>query len=948
MKMKKSLAAASVTLAMLFSGIGVGVSTPAEAASVPSVKWAMPTQVKANTPENTASTANESLADWEKLQAKLAQENPISWLFTGDSITHGANTSEGLRRFSEYFNSYLHSTPINGIGRTNDLVMNTGVANSTTRYLRQAFQQSVLDKGADVVFLALGMNDSVNAPAKERVEQKTYRQNLEYFIDQIRASGAIPVLQTQNYPTDGRHASFDTWMQTVREVAAEKKVILLDVQKFWQAEHTPDNSDGWMQADGVHPSAQGYLEWAKFLVKQLNIWNENSTLANTSKAYVERYGSPLTEVPVTQNVPEALKKQPPHQANLVFNHAQTTSESCTPQIKDDEAAQVAPFGKQNFTVRFKATSTQTGTLISFADKDSNLQLRLDIAEGGKFKVQRQFKTGNLDGFTLQKPIVADGKFHTISVNITDGTADYYLDGVKVLPLKGAGVAGANALILNNFSVDYVTLCAARVGANPTPVSSFSGVLDYAAVSDQVLREQQIAKQAGAPTVNSVISPFIHNGKGDPNTWVFLGSDTIYGGEGDISAKSATEVFDEVVSWECNGNSCDANPSGLQLAARSRFVVNSSYPGQTTAKMLAAYDSQVKRHKPQVLYLVPDALNPAGQPYETLDSFKSNIKKLVAQAKADGIRVVLVTPAEASAEVDKYAESMLQIAADEEVPAIDAHQYFQKLQAKNSNYDDIVDSPGSLNHKGQLLLGKFLLKESGIPAPNGRRIATLNYYDPAAKLVTPAASSNVDGAAQDPVSCSVKPSGMVKPQEGVRYTVTVNGKEITPQTNGAFSYDYGQTLRIKAEAEAGYVIRAGAQTIWSWTAPTRENLDCDKPKPPVVDPSQPDKPGEGETPDPGGDSPKPGTDTPKPGTDTPKPEASDKPKDKPTGNPGKANPTTPGTPGSLDKSKSRPQQQSSASDVTAGDLARSGASPWGYLFAAALFAGAGVALRFKRL
>lgn len=179
-------------------------------------------------------------------------------------------------------------------------------------------------------------------------------------------------------------------------------------------------------------------------------------------------------------------------------------------------------------------------------------------------------------------------------------------------------------------------------------------------------------------------------------------------------------------------------------------------------------------------------------------------------------------------------------------------------------------------------------------------------------------------------------------------MTVNGKEITPQTNGAFTYDYGQTLRIKAEAEAGYVIPAGVQTIWSWTAPTRENLDCDKPKPPVVDPSQPDKPGEGETPGPGGDTPKPGTDTPKPGTDTPKPEASDKPTYKPTGNPGKANPTTPGTPGSLDKSKNRPQQQASASDVTAGNLARSGSSPWGYLFAAALFAGAGVALRFKRL
>ena len=191
-------------------------------------------------------------------------------------------------------------------------------------------------------------------------------------------------------------------MDTVREVAAEKKVILLDVQKFWQTEHAQDNSDGWMQADGVHPSAQGYLEWAKFLVKQLNIWNEDSALANTSKASVERYGSPLTEVPVTQNVPEVLKKQPPHQANLVFNHAQTTSESCSPQIKDDQAAQVASFGKQNFTVRFKAASAQTGTLISFADKDSNLQLRLDIAEGESSKFSVNSKPVILTVFTFTK------------------------------------------------------------------------------------------------------------------------------------------------------------------------------------------------------------------------------------------------------------------------------------------------------------------------------------------------------------------------------------------------------------------------------------------------------------------------------------------------------------------------------------------------------------------
>ena len=104
------------------------------------------------------SERNQSLDDWAQLRKMLDSSEQITWVFTGDSITHGAQTSAGLRRYSEYINNYFHTTPIRGISRANDLVINTGVSNSTTRYLKEQFQVSVLDKNADVVSIALGMN----------------------------------------------------------------------------------------------------------------------------------------------------------------------------------------------------------------------------------------------------------------------------------------------------------------------------------------------------------------------------------------------------------------------------------------------------------------------------------------------------------------------------------------------------------------------------------------------------------------------------------------------------------------------------------------------------------------------------------------------------------------------------------------------------------------------
>ncbi|MDD7686743.1 MAG: family 20 glycosylhydrolase [Actinomycetaceae bacterium] len=93
-------------------------------------------------------------------------------------------------------------------------------------------------------------------------------------------------------------------------------------------------------------------------------------------------------------------------------------------------------------------------------------------------------------------------------------------------------------------------------------------------------------------------------------------------------------------------------------------------------------------------------------------------------------------------------------------------------------------------------------------------------------VTAGAQSNVAAGAEDPVSCTVSPWAKVVNVRGVSYMVSVDGKPAVPDARGIYHYGYGQTLRIKASALAGYQLTPGTQTQWAWTAPTRAQLQCD--------------------------------------------------------------------------------------------------------------------------
>ncbi|MDK8870382.1 hypothetical protein QP998_07275, partial [Corynebacterium macclintockiae] len=124
----------------------------------------------------------------------------------------------------------------------------------------------------------------------------------------------------------------------------------------------------------------------------------------------------------------------------------------------------------------------------------------------------------------------------------------------------------------------------------------------------------------------------------------------------------------------------------------------------------------------------------------------------------------------------------------------------------------ADSDGDGTNDGDEVTGS---KNNGEPTdPNNAE------SKPGADSEQPGVTNVIPGA-DDPTKCSEAPYATVNPVDGVTYEVTVDGKEITPDEQGHYVYDYGQTVKIVAKDAEGKELDS-----WSFTAPTEE--ECKNP------------------------------------------------------------------------------------------------------------------------
>ena len=216
--------------------------------------------------------------DLARLRARMAEKRPVTWLFTGDSITHGALHTKGWRCFSEIFAERIRFE----MNRRSDIVINTGISGDTTAGIIAALEWRLTRFQPDVTFIMFGMNDSVIGP-----DLSTYESNLRKVVAEARKSGGIAVLMRVNPCLPGsaqekRHAKLEAYMEVVAKIATDEKLILVDHWADWRKEPKTIAS---MMNDEVHPNARGHQEMAIRILQAIGL--------NDPKAFTGRLTAPV-------------------------------------------------------------------------------------------------------------------------------------------------------------------------------------------------------------------------------------------------------------------------------------------------------------------------------------------------------------------------------------------------------------------------------------------------------------------------------------------------------------------------------------------------------------------------------------------------------------------------------------------------------------------------------
>lgn len=214
------------------------------------------------------------MTDKEKIQHYLGRaDKSFTWLFTGDSITHGALHTNGCRSFVEHFAERIRWE----LSRPRDIVINTAISGNYVNDILDDYPWRVARFMPDVVFIMMGTNDSQNGQAGVL----PYETNVLKLIDLIRRDGGIPVINTPNPVVMEAGAgilrtSLPDYVDAMRRISEEHSVLLIDHWSYWQ-KRKPDNDSmmAWLN-DSIHPNEYGHRAFANQLFKALNIFDAGS------------------------------------------------------------------------------------------------------------------------------------------------------------------------------------------------------------------------------------------------------------------------------------------------------------------------------------------------------------------------------------------------------------------------------------------------------------------------------------------------------------------------------------------------------------------------------------------------------------------------------------------------------------------------------------------------
>ncbi len=210
----------------------------------------------------------------------LTGKAPITWVITGDSITHGALHTHGYRSYPEHFAERVRWE----LRRVRDVVINTGISGDTVPGLLNDLDHRVLRFQPTVVSIMMGMNDAT----KGETGREPFREKYHELIERLKnETDALILLHTPNpiTPAAGSRQDLPAYSRIVREVAAKYEIALVDQEKRWLDYVAKRGDDlNYLLNDGtIHPNGVGHTLFAHNFFRVLDIFDPES---RTCRLYV--------------------------------------------------------------------------------------------------------------------------------------------------------------------------------------------------------------------------------------------------------------------------------------------------------------------------------------------------------------------------------------------------------------------------------------------------------------------------------------------------------------------------------------------------------------------------------------------------------------------------------------------------------------------------------------
>jgi acyl-CoA thioesterase I len=228
------------------------------------------------------------------LSAFLRREEPVTWLFTGDSITQGAKHTRGWRSYTELFKERL-----NEMARDRDVAINTAVGGAGVGLLQNSgLYDRVLRFKPDVLFMMFGTNDAVSGNEGMQHFIDNYIEVLHRLQDAnincIIMQTTVPMMPIEPQLatnllniTDKMHresklhgfrqrlAHIDGYVKLTCQIANRLNVGLIDHYRVWQS---PDNQHchGQLMDGGFHPNEYGHRMIAHTIFQHCGMWDVTS------------------------------------------------------------------------------------------------------------------------------------------------------------------------------------------------------------------------------------------------------------------------------------------------------------------------------------------------------------------------------------------------------------------------------------------------------------------------------------------------------------------------------------------------------------------------------------------------------------------------------------------------------------------------------------------------